>query len=112
MGKSGFITQPLTLRTPNNMNMRTTSRAFKETGNEDFFFCHNNTTNRTYPVTLPLEAVKASFNMHEPVIAAIHGRKGRCAYRFLFTQLCGAYRADLRITCRPFTLRLGAAGFL
>ena len=96
----------------NNMNMGAAAGAFKEAGNEDFISFKNDATDRAYPITIPAEAVKTAFNMHETILAAVQRRESGGAYCFSIAQLGRAYGANLGITRGAYTLGFGAPSSL
>ena len=57
------------------MDMGTAAGALEEAGNEDFVQFKNFFANRTYPVPLSNDAIKAAPDMHEPVFAAVSWRE-------------------------------------
>jgi hypothetical protein len=53
-----------------------TARFVKKPGHEEIFFPEDRPADRADPAALPLQAVDAAGNVHEPVVAS-QGGKGR-----------------------------------
>jgi len=64
------------------MDMGAAAGAFKKPGNEDFVFFEDFAADRANAVPVSVEAVDAAPYMHEPVFAAVQGRKGQGADQF------------------------------
>ena len=99
------------LGTPQNMNMGTAARAFKEAGDENLGPSKDNAANRAYPLPISPQAVYAAPDMHEPVFTAVQGRESRRAYQFSGVQLGRTHRAGLGFTGKAFTWRLRPLSF-
>ena len=84
------------------MDMGTAARPLKEAANEDFAFLQNQAADRAYAVPVSPEAVHAALDVHEPILAAVQGRKGRGKYQNPLFQFGGAHRTGLGIAGHSF----------